>query len=423
LFVITVLALFFISGCGGGTGTGKQPVEIKVAFWGGPDEINIITDIINTWQKDNPDIKVRLEHTPYRGYVDKLLTRIAGGAAPDVICTEVDLFVTFQTKGVLLPLDEYIDNDETFSIEQFFPSVMRRFTVNGKVYCIPRDTAPFACVFYNKDMFDEANIPYPDDNWDWYDMLDKAKKLTKTDVSGRNTEYGFYGWAWQNFVYSNGGKLVDDVQNPTECLLNSEKTKEGLRFYTALINDHKVMPSPVDMANLAMGVQQMFATGRLAMFSSGIWETPFLRSIKRLRWDVAMFPKGPEGERGFGTGGSGYCILASTEHPKEAWEVVKALSGPEGQKILAKRGLAQPALISIAEGEYWAQSDELPLNKKMLNEAVEYVVYAPFHTKWREARGLHIDREFDLLFNGKETVDEAVEKLVPKVNALLRGQE
>jgi multiple sugar transport system substrate-binding protein len=224
LFVITVLALFFISGCGGGTGTGKQPVEIKVAFWGGPDEINIITDIINTWQKDNPDIKVRLEHTPYRGYVDKLLTRIAGGAAPDVICTEVDLFVTFQTKGVLLPLDEYIDNDETFSIEQFFPSVMRRFTVNGKVYCIPRDTAPFACVFYNKDMFDEANIPYPDDNWDWYDMLDKAKKLTKTDVSGRNTEYGFYGWAWQNFVYSNGGKLVDAVQNPTECLLNSEKT-------------------------------------------------------------------------------------------------------------------------------------------------------------------------------------------------------
>src|SRR5271157_683797 len=59
-----------------------QPVEIKVAFWGAPDEVNIITDIIAKWQAKHPEILVRLEHTPYRGYVDKLLTRIAGRAAP-----------------------------------------------------------------------------------------------------------------------------------------------------------------------------------------------------------------------------------------------------------------------------------------------------------------------------------------------------
>ena len=103
----------------------SKPVEIKVAFWGAPDEVNIMTDIIAKWQAKHPEILVRLEHTPYRGYIDKLLTRIAGRAAPDVICTEVDLFVTFQTKDVLLVLDDYVKADPEFNIKSFYPEILR----------------------------------------------------------------------------------------------------------------------------------------------------------------------------------------------------------------------------------------------------------------------------------------------------------
>ena len=100
LILVTLLAgLFLFLGCQKQP-EGKKPIEVKVAFWGGPDEVMIINDIIAKWQKSHPGIKVRLEHTPYRGYVDKLLTRIAGRSAPDIICTEVDLFVTFQSKAI-----------------------------------------------------------------------------------------------------------------------------------------------------------------------------------------------------------------------------------------------------------------------------------------------------------------------------------
>jgi len=58
---------------------------VKVAFWGSPDEIEIITDCIKDWETSHPYIKVRFEHTPYGGYVSKILTRIAGNAAPDNI--------------------------------------------------------------------------------------------------------------------------------------------------------------------------------------------------------------------------------------------------------------------------------------------------------------------------------------------------
>ena len=128
---------FFLSvaGCGGQkkeVASGKAPVEIKVAFWGAPDEVNVIQDIIDRWQQAHPDIIVRLEHTPYRGYVDKLLTRLAGRAAPDIICTEVDLFVTFQSKGVLLDLTPYVEKDDELSMDAFYPEVVDRFTVDGR---------------------------------------------------------------------------------------------------------------------------------------------------------------------------------------------------------------------------------------------------------------------------------------------------
>ena len=421
------LALVF-SGCGSketpspkGGGTG--PVEIKVAFWGAPDEVNITNGIIEAWQASHPDIIVRLEHTPYRGYVEKLLTRIAGRAAPDIICAEVDLFVTFQAKDVLLDLTPYVTSDPDFKLQEFYPEIINRFTVGGKLYSIPRDTAPFACVYYNKKLFDEALIPYPDDGWDVSDMLDKARKLTRTDKDGRVTQYGFYAWAWQNFVYAFGGTLVDNVKNPTECTLGSKEALAGMQFYADLINKYKVQPSSVAMSNMAMGVQGMFMTGRLAMFSSGIWETPGLRKITEFDWDVAMFPRGPGGRRGFGTGGSGYCILKDTKHPKEAFEVVKALAGRTAQMKLAETGLAQPAIMTIAMSNLWAYDGRVPHNKKMLNDAMRYVVYEPFSGSWREAREMYIIPEWDLVFSGTKTVEEAVKAFKGKVDSLLRGEK
>jgi ABC-type glycerol-3-phosphate transport system substrate-binding protein len=245
-------------------------------------------------------------------------------------------------------------------------------------------------------------------------------KLTKKDDEGRTTQYGFYGWAWKNFIYGNGGAIVDDVQDPTESRLTSEKSIEGLQFYVDLITKHKVMPTPVALANSGMGVDMMFEIGQVAMFLSGIWETPNFRTTRGLRWDVAMFPKNDEGIRGFGTGGTGYAILKSSRQKKEAWEVIKALTGPSGQKALAKSGLAQPARIAISEGpDFAGDTASPPANKGMLNKAVKYAVYDPFSPKWREIEAKFIQPAFDQIFNGKESVEAVVERLAPEIDAML----
>ncbi len=416
------IALAFVCSALLAAGCAKPSAEsgtvIKVAFWGSPEEVTIIQDLVNEWQKQRPDVHVRLEHTPFSNYVSRLLTRMAGNVAPDIMAVEVNLFPGLWAKDAFLSLTPFIDRDKDFRLGDFFPEVVERFTVNGPVYAIPRDTAPFACVYYNKKLFDQAGVPYPTDDWTWDDLLRAAKKLTKVE-DGRITQYGFYAWAWQNFVYGNGGKLVNDLRHPTRCLLGEPKAIEGLQFYSDLMNKQEVAPTPVALGNLAMGAQQLFMTQRVAMFSSGFWEVPALRQITDFDWDVVMFPKGPHGIRAFGTGGTGYCILKSTAHPDLAWEVLKALAGDAGQAKLAETGLAQPANRRVAEGPAFAQSTQRPLNKGMLNQAVKHVVYEPFIPEWREMFELYVLPELDLLFHGQKTAKDAMAIAVPKVDAAL----
>ena len=56
----------------------------------------------------------------------------------------------------------------------------------------------------------------------------------------------------------------------------------------------------------------------------------------------------------------------------------------------------------------------------MLNEAVKYVVFSPFHSGWREIEEKYINPQLDLIFDGKKTAAEAVAELVPEIDKQLQ---
>jgi multiple sugar transport system substrate-binding protein len=409
------ISLFLWSGCSAKLQNQKT---IKVAYWGSVEEIGIITDSMRRWQKKHPDIKVVLEHTQAGSYVSKILTRIAGGDAPDIVFSEVTVFVPMYYKNVFLDLTPFIAKDREFQINDYFPAIVKRFTRDNKIYCIPRDVAPIACVYFNKNLFNQAGIPYPADDWTLDDLLATAKKLTVNESGSKQIQYGFYSWCWQNFVYCFGGSIVDNIEHPVKCVLDSQDAVKGLKFYSDLANRYNVSPSPLVLNSMQRSSGDLFMAGKLAMYNSGIWETPRFRTIKDFNWDIAMFPRGPAGRR-FETGGSGYCIVRTTKNPEAAWEVLKALAGDYGQEMLAASGLAQPANQKIAEGKFWALSPDKPLNKGMLNKAVSYSVYAPFNPFWQEAQDKYLNNALDNVFNGKMTPAELARKIVPQINEFL----
>lgn len=402
LGVMALFVAFLLSSCGIG---GKTNV-VKVSVWGDSKEIAILKGIIEPWNKENKDIKVVLQHIPYNQYMQKVQTEFAAGMGADVVFCEVNNFIDLYTKGILMPLDELIAADPSIDIKDYYPELTKRFTRDGKLYVLGRDIAPFACVFYNKDLFDQAGLPYPKDNWTVKDLVEIGQKLVRKE-GGITTQFGFYGWTWWNWLYTFGGGYVDDFANPTKLTISSHKSRQALQFYHDLMYKYGIAPTP----NSDTTGAQLFMTGRLAMYQSGIWESPEFRTIQSFDWDVVMFPGGPDGKKSFGSGGSGYAISKSTKNPSAAWRVVKALADRNGQIAMAKTGLAQPAIKSLANSEYFADNGEKPLNKRMLDEATKYISFDPFHPNWSQASSTIIGMNLDLFFRNETTLDEALKKI------------
>ena len=79
--------------------------------------------------------------------------------------------------------------------------------------------------------------------------------------------------------------------------------------------------------------------------------------------------------------------------------------------------------MSVAKSDAFADDKSVPRNKKMLNEAVQYAVFSPFHPKWREIEEKYIRPQLDLVFNGKKSAAEVAKELAPEVNAQLKRDE
>ena len=88
---LLILSILFITGCDQTSGKPK----LRIAIWGGTDEIDMINSIVDEWQKNHPEVEAKVEHTPAGSYTNKLLIRIAGGTAPDVMFVEANIFVNF----------------------------------------------------------------------------------------------------------------------------------------------------------------------------------------------------------------------------------------------------------------------------------------------------------------------------------------
>jgi multiple sugar transport system substrate-binding protein len=395
-------------------------VTLRCAYWGDTSEIEIIKNSVELFEKNNPGIDVKLERLPAGDpYTEKIMTQIAGGNPVDVMFVNAEQFYIYAKKGILLPLKSYVEKDK-FPVEKFYTKIIDKFTVDKDLFVLPRDIAPICVVFYNKDLFDAAGLKYPAADWTWDDMRAMAVKLTKKMADG-TTVFGYADeWGvWDPFVLSNGGQYVDDLKVPKKCLLDSTEAIEGIQYRQDLIYKYKVMPSPSQLSAMGgVGAADLFIQGKAAMFLSGIWKTPYFRETVKSKWDAAMFPKSPKGKKGYLISGGGYSILKSTKHPDEAWKLLTYLSGEDGQKMLARTGLAQPANRTIAESADFLDNKP-PASKKFLLDAVNYGCFVPDTDRWQQALSAGVIPGLDKVWEGKKKAAEVMPVIAKEVTKII----
>ena len=322
LILCLVFTGLFLCGCN----SKEKHVIVQFACWGSKSEIDIIKPVLLEFEQKNPDIKVDFMHIP-QNYFQKIHLLFASNTAPDVIFLNNLYLPVYANAGLLEPL--------SINTSEYFPQALDALIWQGKLYAVPRDVSNLA-IYYNKDIFDRYNVPYPNDNWDFDDFLNTAKNLTRDGIFGISFEED--ALFFLPYLMSEGGGILSD--DLSEEIIDLPQSQKGLNFYADLRNKYHVAPRKDESASATMA--QMFLQGKLAMHLCGRWLTPKYIEEARFNWDIAPFPKGIKGSI-VPLDASGWAVSKSSRHKTEALKLINFLASKEICQKFIKSGLIVPA--------------------------------------------------------------------------------
>ncbi|MBP5718830.1 MAG: sugar ABC transporter substrate-binding protein [Abditibacteriota bacterium] len=377
---------------------------------------------IKEFEKIHPNIHVDLEIFPCGRMLDKLMVTTAGGRPPDVTMVCSTWATPLEDKGVLEPLDDYI-KETGFDIDDFYGNAVNECRYKGKLYGIPVAIDSYA-MYYNKKMFDEAGVPYPDETWDFDKYLEMCKKFTvDTDGDGRADRWGtdvhIDAITANVYLYGFGGRYLSE--DNTKCVLNSPESVRTFEFMTDLIYKYKVAPTNADTAN--MDNSRLFTQGKIATVISGSWAADAVYSKEgkaiNLDFDVAPVPKGPMG-RYTKLLINSYAVMRRSRHKKEAWLLVQWITNGDWQKAAIESSQVIPSRKSVSK-EFFTL-DRPPRNKQVFVDAIDYGV-GNFKVSCGPETESVLNGAIDAMLLGKRPVKTLADEAVPEVNKILAAEK
>jgi multiple sugar transport system substrate-binding protein len=417
---LAVLFTILLLGLVGMTRAQDTPTEIKYMMWGSPEELAVWQQMVDDFQASHPNIRVTVDVSDWESYWNKLQTLFAGGTPPDVFAMDAPLYLDWQSRGVLLNLQPYLDASPGL-LDGFYPVTLQVYKRDDGYYGLPRDFQTIV-LYYNKDMFDAAKLPYPTDDWTLDDLRKAAKQLTKdTNGDGVTDQWGFAAdlydmeLFWSEVLWSYGGSIISDDHSKT--LLNDGKAGEAWKFIAGMALEDKSMPDP-NQAQQFGG--DPFAAGVAAMTTIGHWVVPQYAGLK-FGWDVAAFPAGPAG-RATSVNSAGIVIAKGSQHPDLAWEFVKYAVGSSGQTKLTELGFAIPVLQSLAESKTFLELKTAPIRQQVFLDALKYAHVKPVFKGYEEWASVVGDGMLPV-WTGEKTLDDAMAEIIPAADEVLANNQ
>lgn len=437
--LMLVLMVGLLSGCLGGTdATGgkanKDAVQLKFTYWGGPLEKKSIDAILKAFNKAHPNIYVTGQQVQ-GNYLEKMTTMASSKTLPDL---------GYFTEGSLAP---WVKSGEIKDLKPLFESGEFGDKLDYAVFQYEKD-GPIAGasvanevnnIYYNKELFDEAGMPYPpakaEDAWTWDEFVDVAKKLT-VDRNGKHPDdpgfdpkniktYGVnnFTYHYENILFSNDGGIISE--DAKDIILNKPETIEALQRMQDLMYVHHVMPTPANLSTLP-NTDTALLTKRVAMNIDGQWAMQELGEAvkgKNLKLGIGVLPKM---KKAVTTSAGTPIVVFNTENTKKHWketkEFLKFLMDPENSLPLIQAGLWMP------NEEKWYTEPELI--KKWTDTKIHPQEYKSAVIDWalnnirknpnyywadRSEASQIISPGLDQIWTNKKSAQEVVDEIMPKL--------
>lgn len=410
LGIFIVILAVFLAACSGSSGSKKQVLE--VALW---DEnvSDAVEASIEAFNEKHPDVEVKVTYTPYANYWTKLQTSLGGGSGPDIFWMNGPNFYQYSTDGLIQNLEPFIKEDGEFNKEAYLPAVVDLYSMEGELYAAPYFTDAVG-LYYNKKLFDDAGVDYPDESWTWEDIETVGEKLT-------NPDKGIFGYAahttvnqqgYYNLIHQAGGYIINE--DKTKSGFDSPESKEAFAFIKNLI-DKGISPST--QKQIETESKQLFMSNKLAMLPAISVNTPEFHEALGGKLAVAPLPKGQQ-EASI-VHGIGWAMNDKVEDEDLAWELIKSLTSEQANTDIAESGYSIPAMQST--GDIWLESVPSMDLQVFLDAQKNGGVAYPISERTSEWQSIET-KEIQSAFLEGTSINEALDRVAEGMNKILEEE-
>lgn len=450
LLAATTLIVTTLSGCSGGksagnvageanggaanSGTNSEQVTITHYTIDSEDR-TFIEKLIPEFEKEHPNIKVKVEKAPYEQFDSKLQTLIAGGKSPDVTSHYgYGGFAEYYNKDMLFDMTDLIKEDGFKASDYNIPDdLMKIYTVKDHTYGIPVNMY-VTLMLYNKDMFDAAQLSYPpsdyeDKSWTFAAMVEKAKKMTVVSDNIAKTQYGVdFTWAERDMrpLYFGAEPYSEDTWTnggvPSETHFDSPEVIAAYQKLFDLIFKDKVSPNSEWSKSVAGQNGDPFVAGKIGMSIGGSWNLAGANDFP-FKIGVAAVPWGGNDQVRSTLYVDPLLILKDSKHPKEAFEWIKYLLTTDVQEKSIELSGGNPPVNTEAAEVYYKHFEGIdPADvKKVYEGAIKYGYESYNHliTNYSQINDMFIN-EMQPVETGHKTLEEVMPVIQKKVTEIIK---
>jgi multiple sugar transport system substrate-binding protein len=267
-------------------------------------------------------------------------------------------------------------------------------------------------LFYNQDLFDQANLEYPTAEWTWEDARTAAAAIRGLgdDIWGVYSPVQF--WEFYKKAAQNG-ECEFFNEEMTESTINSPACVETLELMISFMNEG-LMPSAADLSGVSDS--ELFLSGKVGMIVTGIWmfgafeEAPFA-------WNVEVEPAINGNANHFFA--NGVAVSASTSNPEAAAAWAEFLASSQtAAEVRVASAWELPALDQPEYFESYLTQDAPPANRAAVFAALENPVTPPVIERQNEMQD-SVNALITQVVDGELTAQEALDQAKIQLDALI----
>lgn len=437
LFLVLLVTL---TACQINTPPTPPVTKLTFTYWGSEMEKIAIDNMVMAFEAKNPDIDIEAIQIPYEEYLARITAMIKAGKSPDVGYFPSPQVQLWAQEGKIMDLTHLVQTDPLLS-----SALPETYYYYGEGRIAGLNTAvEVSLLFYNKDLFDKAGVPYPPADpakaWTWAQFQQAAVRLT-VDSNGKHPDeagfnpsqistYGaafdkiYEGWTFYPFIFSNGGQVVSD--DGKKLVLDSAEAIEAMQAMADLMWVQHVTPTPAQDTALP-GYVTMLQTGNLAMHISGQWSLLDYASVSNLKFGVAALPKFKKPVTV--VLGSPTVIFANIKNLDAASRFYKFHNNPEAVDLFA-RGLWMPLqkvyYTDPQKMKFWLNNAAHPaeMQPAFTDYVLNYSVPLPSYyvRNYAEVLEKAIRPAIYKIWNNQTTAAQALKQAVQDAAPIMQGR-